>query len=109
MTANPESRSHGWHSCTDRPDQGLDSQPDRDCASCPAAPVVCQECVRAIAFQWFGAVARHPESGTDCALCEHGPALYCARCFVEQIAEYRAALRRNGVTIGEPAGWTGLS
>ncbi len=109
MTANAKSRSHGWHSCTDPPERGPDSAPEPSCACRQAPAIVCQECVRAIAFQWFGAVARHPESGTDCALCEHGPALYCARCFVEQIAEYRAALRRNGVTIGEPAGWTGLS
>lgn len=67
------------------------------------------ECVRAIALQRLGAVARHPETGTDCALCEHGPAVYCAECFINQVAEYRTTLRRNGATIGEPAGWTQLS
>jgi hypothetical protein len=62
--------------------------------------------VRAIAFQWFGAVARHPETGTDCAPCEHGPALYCAQCFINQVANYRTTLLNAGTTIGEPAGWT---
>jgi hypothetical protein len=105
MTANPKSRSHGWHSCTDHPRGSPETAPGRGCACCPAAAVVCQECVRAIALKWFGAIARHPETGTDCQLCEHGPALYCGQCFVDQVAEYRTMLRQNGVTIGEPAGW----
>ena len=76
---------------------------------CPAAAVVCPECVRAAALHWFGAIARHPEAGTDCALWEHGPAVYCAQCFINQVANYRTTLLKTGTTIGEPAGWTRLS
>ncbi len=67
--------------------------------------MVCQECVRAIALEWFGAVARHPETGTDCRLCQQGQAAYCGHCFVEQVISYRAVLRKAGTRIGEPTGW----
>ncbi len=40
-------------------------EPRRGCLNCSALAAVCPECVRAIALQWFGAVARHPEIGTD--------------------------------------------
>ena len=75
------------------------------CVGCGKPAVVCQECVRAIALQWFGAIARHPETGTDCRLCEHGHAVYCGDCFVSEAAGYRIVLRQAGTTIGEPAGW----
>jgi hypothetical protein len=76
------------------------------CAACGASAVACQECVRAIALQWFGAIARHPETGTNCVLCEQGPAVYCPACFIEHVAGYRSLLRRSGTRIGEPANWT---
>jgi len=41
----------------------------------------------------FGAIARHPEAGTDCILCEDGEPAYCGDCFVDQVALHRAALR----------------
>ncbi len=77
------------------------------CAGCDASPAVaCQECVRAIALQWFGAIARHPETGTDCVLCEQGHAVYCPACFIDQVVSYRTVLRQAGTRIGEPATWT---
>lgn len=76
----------------------------RECVRCTAPPTVCSECMRATALRWFGAVARHPESGTDCRLCEHGPATYCGNCFVDEVASYRTALREAGNPItGEPS------
>jgi hypothetical protein len=65
--------------------------------------MVCPECVRAIALKWFGAVARHPEAGTDCALCQQGPAVYCPSCFINELAGYRAALLNAGTQLGEPS------
>ena len=79
--------------------------PGRCCLGCRALATVCQECVRAIALEWFGAVARHPETGTGCLLCEQGPAVYCGHCFIEQVTSYRAVLRKAGARIGEPDGW----
>lgn len=76
------------------------------CAGCGAPAVACQECVRALALQWFGAIARHPEIGTNCQLCEHGPAVYCPACFINQVTGYRSLLRQAGTHIGEPATWT---
>jgi hypothetical protein len=85
---------------------GDQHDPAPSCVRCQAAAAtVCAECVRAIALQWFGAIARHPETGTDCLLCEHGHASYCGDCFVEQVAGCRAVLRQAGTGIGEPAGW----
>jgi hypothetical protein len=61
--------------------------------------------VRALALKWFGAIARHPEAGTDCRICESGAAQFCGDCFIEEIGEYRAMLRAQGNPIsGEPAG-----
>jgi hypothetical protein len=76
------------------------------CAGCDAPAVACQECVRAIALKWFGAIARHPETGTNCQLCEHGPAVYCPACFISKVIGYRTVLRQAGARIGEPAAWT---
>jgi hypothetical protein len=77
------------------------------CLGCDAPAVVCRECVRAIALQWFGAVARHPDTGAGiaCRLCDQGPADYCGHCFVDQVAAYRTVLRQAGTRIGEPASW----
>lgn len=83
----------------------MTSRSTRSCARCPAPATVCPECVRAIALQWFAAVARHPEAGTDRRLCEQGHATYCGACFIEQTTDYRTALRQAGNPIlGEPAG-----
>ena len=76
------------------------------CVRCQAPATVCPECVRAIALKWFGAIARHPETGTDCQLCQQGHAAYCRRCFIGEVAGYRTMLLKAGAPIGEPAGWT---
>lgn len=75
------------------------------CTRCMAKPAeVCHECVRALALKWFGAIARHPEAGIDCRICEAGLPQFCGDCFVVEVAEYRALLRAQGHTIaGEPA------
>jgi hypothetical protein len=52
---------------------------------------------------WFGAIARHPEQGTGCQLCEAGPAALCGDCFIQAVTERREQLRSAGVTLGEPA------
>lgn len=53
---------------------------------------------------WFGAIARHPEQGSGCQLCEAGPARLCGDCFVTLVASYRALLRAHGHPVdGEPA------
>jgi hypothetical protein len=52
---------------------------------------------------WFGAIARHPEQGTGCQICESGPAQYCGDCFVQAVTECREQLRAGGVSVGEPA------
>ncbi|MGH3266260.1 MAG: hypothetical protein ACRDNS_30185 [Trebonia sp.] len=75
------------------------------CVRCRAPAAVCQECVRATALKWFGAVARHPETGTGCQLCENGHASFCRHCFVGEVIGYRTALRRAGTQLGEPS-WT---
>jgi len=84
---------------------GHNLEPAPSCLCCQAPAIVCPECVRAIALRWFGAVARHPETGTDCALCEQGHATYCGGCFIEQTAGYQAVLLHAGTRIGEPGGW----
>ena len=67
------------------------------CARCVARPAeVCHECVRAIALKWFGAIARHPEAGSDCRVCEAGLPQFCSQCFVAELTEYRALLRAQG-------------
>lgn len=78
---------------------------ESSCVRCQAPATVCPECVRAIALQWFGAIARHPETGTDCQLCQQGHATYCGDCFIGEVTSYRTVLRQAGTTIGEPAGW----
>jgi len=52
---------------------------------------------------WFGAIARHPEQGTGCELCEAGAPKLCGECFVAAVTERRARLRTQGHRIdGEP-------
>lgn len=77
------------------------------CVRCSALATVCAECMRATALMWFDGIARHPEAGTDCKLCEQGLASYCGNCFVEEVASYRAVLRDAGSSVvGEPSfGW----
>jgi hypothetical protein len=63
---------------------------------------VCDECVRALALVGprdgigldtsFNAIARHPESGIDCALCERGPGDHDAAELVRLVVERRKAL-----------------
>jgi hypothetical protein len=79
------------------------SEPEVECL---ARPVVCSECVRALALEWWGGIARHAhgDPGTaTCVLCELGAAAYCAPHFLAAVTSQRRALRANGTTIGEPA------
>jgi hypothetical protein len=76
---------------------------------CRRAPAVCDECVRALALQWWGAIARHPEElelgDARCLLCEQGPARWCERCAIaghHGVENRREQLRAGGVRIGEP-------
>lgn len=83
---------------------------DERCSRCKKRTAeVCAECVRALALMWFGAIARHPEAGTDCRICEAGLSQFCGGCFVAEVVEYRALLRTQGRTIeGEPQSWGGV-
>jgi hypothetical protein len=64
---------------------------------------ICRECVRALAFQWWGAIARHDLGASLCELCEHtGGACYCAEHALDTIVEHRALMRSLGHRIGEP-------
>jgi hypothetical protein len=87
------------------------TQPDDLCSNCRAHPAtVCRECVRALALMWFGAIARYPEHGIDCLICEQGRPEYCGECFVAEVSEYRALLRAGGHRIaGEPAWGAGAA
>lgn len=72
-------------------------------AGCGGRARVCRECVRAIALQWWGAIARHPaDVGPRCELCNLGRAEVCAEHFLEDVAEHRARMRELGQRIGEP-------
>lgn len=83
---------------------GMTDAMRRGCVRCSAPATVCTECMRASALMWFGGIARHPESGTDCKLCAQGPATYCGNCFVDEVASYRSALREAGNPMtGEPS------
>jgi hypothetical protein len=80
------------------------------CVNCsttaaPGAPAtVCDECVRAIALKWWGAIARHgTDSDHKCELCEIGHPGYCGDCAVDAVQAHRACLRETGHPIqGEP-------
>ena len=66
------------------------------CHRCEQRPAVaCDECGRALAFldhpAGFGSIARHPDAGVDCRLCEQGGAELCVECLCESVLEARAA------------------
>jgi hypothetical protein len=64
----------------------------RSCAERPA--VVCDECRRALALLdhpgGFASIARHPEQGTDCRLCERGAAELCVECLCQAVLDARS-------------------
>jgi hypothetical protein len=85
-----------------------------DCltADCRRAAEVCDECVRALALQWWGAISRHSEAGDGCVLCARGLATWCAACALSGehgVIARRQGLREGGVQIGEPAALLGLT
>lgn len=58
----------------------------------------CDECRRAIAIGYMGAIARHgdmaePGESTDCRVCDDGVPVWCGSCWAEQVATYREQLR----------------
>lgn len=70
---------------------------------CGASARICRACVRALAFQWWDAIARHDIGDSRCELCEHtGGAIYCAEHALDAIVEHRALIRSLGHRIGEP-------
>jgi hypothetical protein len=72
-------------------------------AGCGGRARVCRECVRAISFQWWGAIARHAaDIAPRCELCELGLAEVCGEHFIDDVAEHRAGMRELGHRIGEP-------
>jgi hypothetical protein len=56
--------------------------------------IACDECRRALALvdrgTGFGGIARHPEQGTDCRVCNRGAAEPCVECLCESVLELRA-------------------
>ena len=72
-------------------------------ATCEREATVCSECIRAFAFQWWGAIARHHADGPRCQLCEIGRADYCGLHAIEAVVEHRRMLRQQGSQLGEPA------
>jgi hypothetical protein len=69
---------------------------------CDRPPRVCRECVRARSLRWWGAIARHNGAAPRCELCEFGHAEICGECFVDDVTEHRAQMRRLGNRMGEP-------
>ena len=70
---------------------------------CRLSARICRECVRALAFQWWDAIARHDIGDSRCELCGHtGGAIYCAEHALDAIVEHRALIRSLGHRIGEP-------
>lgn len=66
------------------------------CNRCQQRPAVaCDECRRALAFldhaSGFGSIARHPEQGISCRLCEQGEAELCVECLCQGVLEARSA------------------
>lgn len=85
------------HARTDLPAVGGAARHGTPCYSCANEPAVaCQECMRAIALMFFGGVARHPEAGTTCRLCEAGAPVYCGACLISAVTEQRQSLRSAG-------------
>jgi hypothetical protein len=64
------------------------------CARCSERPAVaCDECRRGLAFldhlAGFASIARHPEQGTSCRLCERGDAELCVECLCRGVLDAR--------------------
>ena len=64
------------------------------CVRCNERPAVaCDECRRALALldhrTGFGSIARHPEQGSDCRLCERGGAELCVECLCGGVLDAR--------------------
>jgi len=65
------------------------------CTACGEHPAVaCDECRRALACldrpAGFGSIARHPEQGTGCGLCEQGDPELCVDCLCPRVLDARA-------------------
>lgn len=69
---------------------------------CARRARVCRECVRAVSFKWWDAIARHWAPGDRCAPCETGHPEVCGDHFIDDVAEHRAHMRELGNRIGEP-------
>lgn len=75
------------------------ARPDIFGAHVDDLPRVCEECIRAVALiglreghgldTSFNVIARHPETGTDCALCGRGPGVHPAEDFVRLVLKRR--------------------
>ncbi len=66
------------------------------CIACEARPaLVCDECRRALCLLdrpfGFASIARHPQSGRDCRLCESGEASLCVECLCRLVLDARKA------------------
>jgi hypothetical protein len=63
-----------------------------DCGEHPA--VACDECRRALALldrpAGFGSIARHPDQGTECRLCDQGDPELCVDCLCRRVLDARA-------------------
>jgi hypothetical protein len=53
-------------------------------------------------LRWGTSTARHHGPAPRCQLCELGHAELCGECFLDQVTEHRAHMRRLGNRIGEP-------
>jgi hypothetical protein len=62
---------------------------------------VCDECVRAAALLDWSAIARHPEAGTDCVLCNRGRGVHEASDFVLEVLERRPGAIGFAMAIAE--------
>jgi hypothetical protein len=70
---------------------------------CERTARVCRECVRAISWQVWAAIARHAaDIAARCDLCEIALAEVCGEHVLDDVAEHRARMRGLGHRIGEP-------
>jgi hypothetical protein len=77
------------------PDDVAEQRSSPACARCSERPAVaCDECRRGLAFldhlAGFASIARHPEQGTTCRLCERGDAELCVECLCRGVLDARA-------------------